>query len=76
MTSVTWINLDVAAGWLSMNPEAVMSLIREGVFGSKRVTRDTLVVRAEDVKNLARFWVPKRRRRRRVPCRRPTTGAM
>jgi hypothetical protein len=73
MTTVTWIDLDVAAGWLATKPDDVMTLIREGVLGSKRLTRDTFVVRAADVKSLARFWVPKRPKRRRVTRPRQTT---
>jgi hypothetical protein len=65
MTNVNWIDLDAAAGWLSINPEGVMNLIHEGVLGSKRITRDTVAVWAGDVKSLARFWIPKRPRRRR-----------
>jgi hypothetical protein len=74
MTTATWIDLDTAAGWLSTKPEHVMTLLREGVFGSKRITRDTFVVRADDVRSLARFWVPKRPRRRRARYRPPTSG--
>jgi hypothetical protein len=73
MTTVTWIDLDVAAGWLSTKPEDVMTLVREGVLGSKRLSRDTFVVRADDVRSLARLWVPKRPRRRRAACARSTT---
>jgi hypothetical protein len=75
MTTVTWIDLDVAAGWLATKPDDVMTLIREGVLGSKRLTRDTFVVCAADVKSLARFWVPKRPRRSRGTRLRQTTDA-
>jgi hypothetical protein len=75
MTTVTWIDLDVAAGWLATKPDDVMTLIREGVLGSKRLTRDTFVVCAFDVESLAHFWVPKRPKRRRATRPRQTTDA-
>ena len=75
MTNVNWIDVDAAAGWLESRPEDVINLIREGVLGSRRISRDDLVVRAVDVKTLALFWVPKRPKRRRVTGPRQTTKA-
>jgi hypothetical protein len=74
MTNVTWIDLDAAAGWLSSNPDDVMSLVRDGILGSKRKSRENFVVRADDVRCLAELWMVIKPRRPRVHCRtRPST---
>jgi hypothetical protein len=76
MTNVMWIDLDAAAGWLSSSPEDVMTLIREGVLGAKRISRCDLVVRGADVKTLARFWIRQRANRRRTRCTSQSTIAV
>jgi hypothetical protein len=68
MTNVMWIDLDAAAGWLSSSPEDVMTLIREGVLGAKRISRCGFVVSTADVKTLARFWIRQKANRRRMRC--------
>ena len=68
MTKLIWIELDVAAGWLSSNPDEVMSLIRDGTLGSKRRRHDDVVVRAGDVRCLAEIWTVRTPKRRRTAC--------
>jgi hypothetical protein len=75
MTNLIWIDLDEAAGWLSSNPDDVMSLIREGILGSKRRSRDNIVVRADDVSCLAEFWTDRRPKKRTDRSKRPSTNS-
>jgi hypothetical protein len=65
MTNLIWIDLEVAAGWLSSDPNLVMTLIRDGTLCAKRRRHANVVVRADDVRCLAEFWTVKTRRRRR-----------
>jgi hypothetical protein len=69
MSNLIWIDLDVAAGWLSSNRDDVMCLIREGSLGSKRRSRETFVVRADDVRCLAEFWTVRKPRKARTHFR-------
>jgi hypothetical protein len=65
MTNLIWIDLEVAAGWLSSDPNEVMTLIRDGSLCAKRRRHANVVVRADDVRCLAEFWsvrTPPRRR--------------
>ena len=65
MTNLIWIDLEVAAGWLSSDPNEVMTLIRDGTLCAKRRRHANVVVRADDVRCLAEFWTVKTPRRPR-----------
>ena len=65
MTNLIWIDLEVAAGWLSSDPNLVLTLIRDGTLCAKRRRHANVVVRADDVRCLAEFWTVKTPRRPR-----------
>ena len=64
MTNLSWIDLDAAAGWLSTQPDEVMSLIRDGLLGSKRTARRRNCRLGRRRRRLARLWIRNRGQRR------------
>ncbi|MFI5454889.1 MAG: hypothetical protein ACHRXM_05500 [Isosphaerales bacterium] len=56
MSKFCWIDLDEAAVRLSSTPESVKSLIDEGVLSARTFDGSELVVRSDEVANLAEMF--------------------
>ena len=75
MNNLIWIDLNVAAGWLSSNPDEMMILIRDGTLGAKRRRHGNVVIRADDVRCLAEVWTARTPTKRRPQLRKTGTAS-